>query len=838
MADQLPLTSGSSDTTMEGPSRPAKMASLNFPHPQNLAALDHMGMSIPFPAGRHPADSYRPGRIENRLALWYHRNDGPWTPPGLTSPQGDIRTPALLGNLRTNPLIFSSHQYRESVVPSECDTVPPGVIPSDSGYGGSYGTKRSVANGSICDESLDRNPETQSLIGHIGELNFQSYNQDMIPKGGTNAETPWPQSQPPPPSPSSAFDHQVNAEGSRTCDICNKLLKTKSEFKKHKQRHEKPFKCNVKNCTRREGFSTPNDLDRHIRSLHPDETATGNRYRCHIGACRNKDKIWPRADNFRAHMKRVHQKEVTTDEDLDQYKFSPVAPSKGTSDLPRDGTASEFDRYNMFPIGNTSYASGNWKLPRNPVIDLSTETSPMEPPTHIQMEDVPLVNQSGDEHPLSVSNGVSTQEAHPERDNIPLEKQMEIPKSPSTRPSPTGDDAESVKLRQSKESGSCLYSEDPDAKLADIHPPSRYESKRSDECQDRPSSPSFESTSHSKQADELTKIGENAHGSLEPNDLEMELDLNNRDKVLKLVEKLQSSGVLGELGYKKDDPPELEPTKEEPASHTVSEQAHACSQCPKSFGRRCELKKHEKRHLKPYGCTFADCNKKFGSKNDWKRHENSQHYMLEHWRCNEKQTDSSSDVCGRVIYRREFFKQHLSTSHNIKDQATLEIKLETCRVGRNCEARFWCGFCQEIVEIKKKGIEAWTERFNHIDDHFHGRHNQTKMEISDWKNEYSHNPRPDSPDNDSEDSSITSLTAASSADSSNARGHTVLEKQRLPTTKQKRKREDRYDRYDESAKRVETMDRFFCCQCSEPMPLTSRQCTNYPCEHLLCVDCD
>lgn len=834
MADQLALTSGSSDTAMEGHSRPAKVTTLGFSPHQDLAALDHMGMNIPFPAGRHPPDSYRPGRIENRLALWYHRNDGPWTPPGLTSPQGDIRTPALLGNLRANSLVFSSHPYRESVVPSECDTVPPGVIPSDSGYGGSYGAKQSVANGSVCDESLDRNPETQSLIGHVGELNFQSFNQDMIPKSGVNAETPWSQSQQPPPSPSSAFGRQVNFEGSRTCEICHKLLKTKSEFKKHKQRHEKPFRCSVKNCTRREGFSTTNDLDRHIRSLHPDEHASGNRYRCLIGACKNKDKIWPRADNFRAHMKRVHQKDVLSDDDLDQYKFSPAAPSKGTSDLARDSTIPEYDKFNIFPIGNTGYASENWKLPRNPVIDLSNEASPMEAPAHIQMEEAPLVTKSGDERRL---NGASTQEVHAERDDAPLVKQMSMPRPSSTQPSLTVDNIEFTKLRQSKENDSDVYSMSRDSKLTnETRSLSRCKSKGPDESQDCPNSPSFENPEH-RQSDGLTNIGEKAHGSPTPDDLEVDLDLNNRDKVLKLLEKLQSSGVLEELGYKKEDPSELEVAKQEPTSRTVSEHAHACTQCPKSFGRRCELKKHEKRHLKPYGCTFPDCNKKFGSKNDWKRHENSQHYMLEHWRCDEKHTDKSSDICGKVIYRRELFKQHLGTLHHIKDQTTLEMKLETCRVGRNCEARFWCGFCQEIIEIKKKGIEAWTERFNHIDDHFHGRNNQARREISDWKNEYSLNPRAESPTNDSEDSSITSLTPSSSTDSSNVRNRTGLEKQCVRTAKQKRKRDDGYD---ESAKRIETVEdlpRFICCQCGDPLPMTSRQCTNYPCEHLLCENC-
>jgi len=30
---------------------------------------------------------------------------------------------------------------------------------------------------------------------------------------------------------------------------------------------------------------------------------------------------------------------------------------------------------------------------------------------------------------------------------------------------------------------------------------------------------------------------------------------------------------------------------------------------------------------------------------------------------------------------------------------------------------FWCGFCVELINFKK-GLLAWDERFNHIDDHF------------------------------------------------------------------------------------------------------------------------
>jgi hypothetical protein len=78
--------------------------------------------------------------------------------------------------------------------------------------------------------------------------------------------------------------------------------------------------CDVEGCPRVEGFSTSNDLDRHKRSVHPEKPTNGNRYRCTLAACRNKEKIWPRADNFRAHIKRVHQQGIA-EEDLEKFVY-------------------------------------------------------------------------------------------------------------------------------------------------------------------------------------------------------------------------------------------------------------------------------------------------------------------------------------------------------------------------------------------------------------------------------------------------------------------------------------------------------------------------------------
>lgn len=144
------------------------------------------------------------------------------------------------------------------------------------------------------------------------------------------------------------------------------------------------------------------------------------------------------------------------------------------------------------------------------------------------------------------------------------------------------------------------------------------------------------------------------------------------------------------------------------------------------------LRKHKRRHEKPYGCTFPQCTKRFGSKNDWKRHENSQHCQFELWKCNEPSRLDPNESCGKACHRREQFKAHLSKEHAIMDQAEIERRLVYCRVGRDCESRFWCGFCKTIVETSGRGLKAGTERFNHIDDHYTGRI-APRMDISEWK---------------------------------------------------------------------------------------------------------
>lgn len=61
-----------------------------------------------------------------------------------------------------------------------------------------------------------------------------------------------------------------------------------------------------------------------MRSVHSELQPQGTYYQCTVSGCRSKDKKWPRADNFRQHLKRVHQVTVV-DDNMDKYVYKYVS---------------------------------------------------------------------------------------------------------------------------------------------------------------------------------------------------------------------------------------------------------------------------------------------------------------------------------------------------------------------------------------------------------------------------------------------------------------------------------------------------------------------------------
>lgn len=162
------------------------------------------------------------------------------------------------------------------------------------------------------------------------------------------------------------------------------------------------------------------------------------------------------------------------------------------------------------------------------------------------------------------------------------------------------------------------------------------------------------------------------------------------------------------------------------SSHLNPKPNTACSTCEKTFNRPCELRKHNKRHEKPYGCTWPECSRTFGSKNDWKRHETNQHGQIESWHC--------PHDCRKISNSRGSFHIHLQKDHKITDGTLLERNIEESRQNSHSRNSFWCGFCNEHqTTTPGEYMSVANQRFDHIDNHFMGRSGWKKSRIEEWQ---------------------------------------------------------------------------------------------------------
>jgi hypothetical protein len=811
---------------------------------------------------------------QDAISQWYTTNDGPWIPKNLALPEDDERTSSRIHHMdiQGHAMVFPG-QYRDRYVPSECETTPPGLAPSDSGYG-SHATKQSVTATSVYDEPMDRNTETQSLAGHLSEFHLQQFSHagmEFLTKNTPPTEWAMQPQQQPLQQPARPFDGK-----GIICETCKKPVKTNSELKKHRQRHTKPFTCDVHGCARTEGFSTPNDLDRHKRSVHPDESPDGNRFQCPHGQCKSKEKIWPRADNFRAHLKRVHRIENVKDEDLEGTIYQPLAhpPSQAQDVLPDLAGVPEppgdYDDFQISPTLETEQSHNYWPQDddHDTEEDMHHNASAQAEYSRSQMEDtrMALGHMTGG---TAATNDIMDPASEDEQLNMPdhLETLGHIQPqlSQSLRPSMHSDSN-----RPSLEENNSQFISPGDLRQehhfsSSSRISSSIRTETSSSCTSQEGDVSLSPVAGAK----VLSYGGNMHSTstrgygkqgagtstaqqsevVSVSDISsLQLDLKDPDKRRKLVEALQMQGILEEFGFKKETSPVTETKPEDTSQNVKPENYHTCTfdGCDKKFQRPCELKKHLKRHSKPYGCTFQNCSKRFGSKNDWKRHENSQHFLHEAWRCDMKRENGrSSEVCGKLSHRRENFKEHLSKAHSLQGEQ-LEVKLEHCRVGRNCEARFWCGFCERIIEIERKGLGAFTERFNHIDDHFSGREGLPRKEIDDWKGVDPDAPPMEALSSDSEDGDYTATpsqpTPLSGPLQRPGRKGTPKEQHSHPAGPKKRKR-DEEEAVGLQTKRAKGPFAFVgavtrCCQCGEGNSRqTGPQCVRRDCQHKLCSNC-
>jgi hypothetical protein len=112
----------------------------------------------------------------------------------------------------------------------------------------------------------------------------------------------------------SATKSQRSVDASTTTQIEGKLQRALhrpllTAHRKHMLTHTRPFKCDVFGCDNHNGFASPHDLARHKKTCHSVLTVKTSKfyYRCAAPSCLKKDKVWPRKDNFKAHLEGTHR---------------------------------------------------------------------------------------------------------------------------------------------------------------------------------------------------------------------------------------------------------------------------------------------------------------------------------------------------------------------------------------------------------------------------------------------------------------------------------------------------------------------------------------------------
>ncbi|KAN0107996.1 hypothetical protein V8E51_007738 [Hyaloscypha variabilis] len=253
--------------------------------------------SVPSPVPREPQVK------QMSPAQCYRGNDGPWFPK----------------------LPFSSHETNQTQIAENTASRGFGrpeklkVSSSDSGYG----TRRSVS---------PQNPTERDQGIYSAKTPFQPFQENI---SGPSASPNVPNS------------------GTLLCPTCSKSFRRPTEFNRHSLQHKKPFVCTVPGCPRTQGFAKTNDLQRHMLSKHSElnsNITALKMYRCQVPGCKfKKDKSWPRLDNFRNHLKRVHRYELRTENELDDMvrRGEFLWPSPQESDSTPKSQANEFSEGTM-----------------------------------------------------------------------------------------------------------------------------------------------------------------------------------------------------------------------------------------------------------------------------------------------------------------------------------------------------------------------------------------------------------------------------------------------------------------------------------------------------------
>lgn len=701
----------------------------------------------------------------NPIFRFYFDPVQPWAPPGLADPVPNAP-------LRRNTVCHSSPSNfdRSSGPHSDLGSAASGVCRSDSGYGGSQ------IVGSRSNKVAE--PSNSVRRYHEGLLPLDHFSHFQTMTG-----------LPPTPHSDGADSHLASTPRNNStleCHICGVKSKCPSDHKKHMLKHEKPFRCTQPGCSRTQGFITVNDLNRHLKSVHKVKVNCRTRsFKCASAKCRNPDKEWPRLDNFKQHIIRMHPDENLQDlidrselkddyannlvldnalAGMDASKYQSEGPSTSPANLMLTSATQPFSSGWNAIQSSANFAENETRLP--PISSTTSGFFQSDRPkgksprlSHSQpihsSKRLPSVSFSAVSPPSS-SAGLSTlaeaavadasvrqPTAHPLANFLRLGPSVQAVLNPEVACNTEEKDplqslsaliANSIKNSNGSPLEERIYRAI--TQVVDFgtqHPGAQNQS-------DSPKHRHGPSPYHD---DNGAGVSDNRVGGRE--------EIVDAEEVKKKLESM--ANIMRK-----------QKSRERKSSKS---NGRTCEHCNKILSRACDMNKHIKRHTRPFGCTFYKCHKSFGSKNDWKRHENSQHFQIEMFRCHISDSSKRHGVCAKIFYARSAFEEHLRDGHKISDDRLVSDHLQEGRIGRGHQGRFWCGFCKKILPLREQGVPGWDERFNHIDNHFKqglsvetwvdAETNQTKDEM---KTE-SHRSRRDQQSDEEEEDNLSTSSSSS-----------------------------------------------------------------------------
>jgi len=135
-----------------------------------------------------------------------------------------------------------------------------------------------------------------------------------------------------------------NTDGKMTCryqECAGLYFERKCEWSKHMDKHDRPYKCNVKGCEKLQGFTYSGGLLRHEREVHKLHGGTRKSLFCPFNDCkRSSGSGFTRKENLAEHIRRVHRS-TSSSADLhgmvirrDTLETSPNAESRLASESP------------------------------------------------------------------------------------------------------------------------------------------------------------------------------------------------------------------------------------------------------------------------------------------------------------------------------------------------------------------------------------------------------------------------------------------------------------------------------------------------------------------------